>query len=116
VTILLLPLKKKFFKQRTDVVLLTGDIFHENKPSTKTLHSTIELLRKYCLGDDPVFIEILNDQREIFKNSFGRANYEDPYQSIALPIFSIHGNHDDPSREGFFISMSVLIFRLRYVV
>lgn len=27
-------------------------------------------------------------------------NYEDPYFSVGLPIFSIHGNHDDPTREG----------------
>ena len=27
-------------------------------------------------------------------------NYEDPFHSISLPVFSIHGNHDDPTREG----------------
>jgi double-strand break repair protein MRE11 len=86
--------------KQADFILLAGDLFHENKPSRRTLHSTIELLRLYCLGSDPVYIEILNDQSEIFKNTFGRANYEDPYQSVSLPIFSIHGNHDDPSREG----------------
>ena len=31
---------------------------------------------------------------------FSRVNWEDPNFNIALPIFSIHGNHDDPSREG----------------
>ncbi|CAN0429365.1 unnamed protein product, partial [Hapterophycus canaliculatus] len=31
---------------------------------------------------------------------FGHVNYEDPYFSVGLPIFSIHGNHDDPTREG----------------
>eukprot|EP01036_Dinobryon_divergens_P028379 gene28380-37312_t len=86
--------------KQADFILLAGDLFHENKPSRRTLHSTIELLRLYCLGSDPVYIEILNDQSEIFKNTFGRANYEDPYQSVSMPIFSIHGNHDDPSREG----------------
>ena len=60
----------------------------------------MELLRTYCLGEDPVFIEILNEQSELFKTSFGKVNYEDPFQSVCLPIFSIHGNHDDPSREG----------------
>ena len=25
--------------------------------------------------------------------------FQDPFQSISLPIFGIHGNHDDPSRE-----------------
>lgn len=85
---------------KADFVLLAGDMFHENKPSRRTLHCAMELLRSYCLGDDPVFIEVLNDQSEIFKSCMGRVNYEDPFQSVALPVFSIHGNHDDPSREG----------------
>lgn len=25
------------------------------------------------------------------------ANYEDPNYNVALPVFSIHGNHDDPA-------------------
>jgi len=27
-------------------------------------------------------------------------NFEDPYLSVDLPVFSIHGNHDDPCRDG----------------
>jgi len=27
-------------------------------------------------------------------------NYEDPNYNVAMPIFVIHGNHDDPSGEG----------------
>ena len=87
-------------EKKVDFVLLAGDMFHENKPTRRTLHCTMELLRKYCLGDDPVYTAILNDQKELFKASFGRVNYEDPFQSVSLPVFSIHGNHDDPSREG----------------
>lgn len=83
-----------------DFVLFAGDMFHENKPSRRTLHATMELLRIYCFGDQPIFIEVLNDQTDIFKSSMGRVNYEDPFQSVGLPVFSIHGNHDDPSREG----------------
>jgi double-strand break repair protein MRE11 len=86
--------------KNADFVLLAGDMFHENKPSRKTLHSTMELLRKYCLGEDAIYTEILNDQNEIFKANLGRVNYEDPFQSVSLPVFAIHGNHDDPSREG----------------
>ena len=80
-----------------DLVLLAGDMFHENKPSRRTLHGTIDLLRKYCFGNDSVYIEMLNEQTEVFKNRWGKVNYEDPYQAISLPVFSIHGNHDDPS-------------------
>lgn len=85
--------------RNVDFVLLAGDLFHENKPTRKTMHATLELLRKYCLGPEPVYLEILNDQREIFKSS-NKVNYEDPFYSVKLPVFSIHGNHDDPSREG----------------
>lgn len=24
-------------------------------------------------------------------------NYEDPHFNVGLPVFSIHGNHDDPA-------------------
>ena len=74
-------------------------MFHENKPSRYTMNSTIELLRKYCLGNDPIYTEILNEQSEIFKSANKTVNYEDPFYSISLPIYSIHGNHDDPTRE-----------------
>jgi double-strand break repair protein MRE11 len=35
-------------------------------------------------------------------------NYEDPFQAISLPVFAIHGNHDDPSREGIGTSLSAM--------
>lgn len=39
---------------------------------------------------------------------FGRVNYEDPNFSVGLPIFSIHGNHDDPTREGGIEALAAL--------
>lgn len=57
----------------------------------------MELLRTYCLGDRPVNLEILSDQTLAFHNKFGCVNYEDPNFNIEIPIFSIHGNHDDPA-------------------
>lgn len=30
-------------------------------------------------------------------NRFGHVNYEDPHFNVGLPVFSIHGNHDDPA-------------------
>eukprot|EP01038_Epipyxis_sp_PR26KG_P017126 gene17126-23571_t len=86
--------------KKVDLVLLAGDMFHENKPSRRTLHSSMELLRTYCLGEDDVYIEILNDQKEIFRSTLGKVNYEDPFHAVAMPVFAIHGNHDDPAREG----------------
>jgi double-strand break repair protein MRE11 len=87
-------------KSKVDFVLFAGDMFHENKPSRRTVHAAISLLRRYCLGEDPVYMEILNNQEEVFKTNGGSVNYEYPYQAVGLPVFAIHGNHDDPSREG----------------
>lgn len=28
---------------------------------------------------------------------FNHVNYQDPNINVAIPVFSIHGNHDDPS-------------------
>ena len=58
-----------YFICQVDFILLGGDLFHENKPSRKTLHSTMALLRKYCLGDKPCQLEFLSDQSVNFSNS-----------------------------------------------
>ena len=87
-------------KRHVDMVIHAGDMFHDNKPSRRTMHSALQIFREQCLGDDPVYIQCANKQEEVFKTNQGRINYEDPYHSVSLPYFAIHGNHDDPSREG----------------
>lgn len=32
--------------------------------------------------------------------SFPAVNYEDPNLNVGIPVFSIHGNHDDPQGTG----------------
>lgn len=34
---------------------------------------------------------------ESIGRAFDHVNYEDPDINVAIPVFSIHGNHDDPS-------------------
>ncbi|XP_077154552.1 double-strand break repair protein MRE11 isoform X1 [Ranitomeya variabilis] len=81
-----------------DFVLLGGDLFHDNKPSRKTLHTCMELLRKYCMGDRPVQFEVISDQSVNFSYSkFPWVNYQDDNLNISIPTFSVHGNHDDPT-------------------
>ncbi|KAM8977664.1 double-strand break repair protein MRE11 [Pelodytes ibericus] len=81
-----------------DFLLLGGDLFHDNKPSRKTLHTCIELLRKYCMGDRPIQFEVLSDQSVNFGYSkFPWVNYQDNNLNICIPVFSVHGNHDDPT-------------------
>ncbi|KAI3928299.1 hypothetical protein MKW98_023900 [Papaver atlanticum] len=84
-------------QKKVDFLLLGGDLFHENKPSRTTLVKTIEILRRYCLNDQPVQFQVVSDQTVNFANIFGHVNYEDPHFNVGLPVFTIHGNHDDPA-------------------
>lgn len=46
---------------QVDMLLLGGDLFHDNKPSRPTVVRAVQLLRQYCLGDDPIQFRILSD-------------------------------------------------------
>ncbi|XP_008486269.3 double-strand break repair protein MRE11-like, partial [Diaphorina citri] len=81
--------------QEVDMVLLGGDLFHINKPSPTTLKKCLETLRKYCIGDRSVFIDVISDPKLVMCND--HVNYMDPNLNISLPVFTINGNHDDPS-------------------
>lgn len=83
---------------QVDLILLGGDLFHDNKPSRRCLHNCITLLRKYCMGDSPIQFNILSDQTVNFNTTqFPWVNYQDENLNISIPVFSIHGNHDDPT-------------------
>ncbi|KAF6803557.1 DNA repair protein [Colletotrichum musicola] len=94
--------------QDVDMVLLGGDLFHDNKPSRKSMYQVMRSLRKNCLGMKPCELEFLSDANEVFEGAFPHVNYEDPDINISIPVFSIHGNHDDPSGEGHFCSLDLL--------
>jgi double-strand break repair protein MRE11 len=89
-------------KHDVDMVLMAGDIFHDNRPSRDTLHQTIALLREFTLGDKPVSLELMSDEMEGCAPgfSFPAVNYADPNLNVSIPVFSIHGNHDDPQGSG----------------
>ena len=100
-----------------DMVLLAGDLFHDNKPSRKSMYNVMRSLRMNCYGDKPCELEMLSDGSDVFqgyvrsymggrwlkdnyRTFFDYVNYEDPDINVAIPVFSIHGNHDDPSGVG----------------
>ncbi|KAG5189147.1 Metallo-dependent phosphatase-like protein [Tribonema minus] len=85
---------------KADFVLLAGDLFHESKPSRSCLYRTMAILRKHCMGDDPIHVKIVGEQASHFPKHFGWANYDDGNFNVGLAVFSIHGNHDDPGRDG----------------
>ncbi|KAF6235446.1 MRE11 eukaryotic DNA repair protein [Scenedesmus sp. NREL 46B-D3] len=78
-----------------DMLLLGGDLFHDNKPSRSTVIRAVELLSKYCLGDRPIRFRVISDQKQNFVS--GLVNFANPNLNIGLPVFTIHGNHDDPA-------------------
>lgn len=95
-------------ERRADMVLLTGNLFHENKPSRKAMQSAIEVLRNHCLGDGDVSMEIISDQGAAFHSSYKQVNYEDANYNVQLPVFTIHGDHDDPGGEGGLSALDLL--------
>lgn len=88
------------------MVLLAGDLFHDNKPSRKSMYQVMRSLRMNCLGEKPCELEMLSDANEVLNGD--HVNYEDPDINVSIPVFSIHGNHDDPTGEGHFCSLDLL--------
>ncbi|KAH0539081.1 Double-strand break repair protein mus-23 [Glutinoglossum americanum] len=95
-------------EQDVDMVLLAGDLFHDNKPSRKSMYQVMRSLRMNCYGEKPCELEMLSDASENFQGAFNHVNYEDPDINVAIPVFSIHGNHDDPSGEGHLCALDLL--------
>lgn len=92
---------------QVDFLLLGGDLFHENKPSRHCIYRAQTLFKRYCFGDRPIGFQIISDQKRNFPST-QTANYEDPNVNISLPVFSIHGNHDDPAGRGGLSAMDLL--------
>ncbi|KAH0550384.1 double-strand break repair protein MRE11 [Cotesia glomerata] len=85
--------------KRVDFILLGGDLFHDSTPSQNVVLRCINLLRKYCFGDRKIKFQFLSDPSEVLSNITQELNFENENLNIGLPIFTIHGNHDNPSFE-----------------
>lgn len=56
----------------------------------------IKLLQTYVLGSKQIDFQFLSNQAINFPSSLKSAvNYENENMNISIPIFTIHGNHDD---------------------
>lgn len=56
-------------EQDVDMVLLAGDLFHENNPSRKSMYQVMRSLRVNCYGEKPCELEMLSDATENFGGS-----------------------------------------------
>lgn len=52
------------------MVVLCGDLFHENKPSRKAMYQVMRSLRLNCLGERPCELEILSDQSIVSRDMY----------------------------------------------
>jgi double-strand break repair protein MRE11 len=91
-----------------DMVLQSGDLFHINKPSKKSMYHVMRTLRRTCFGDRPCELEMLSDPSAVFDDGVNSVNYEDPNLNISVPVFSISGNHDDASGAGLLSPLDLL--------
>jgi len=58
-------------EQDVDMVLLAGDLFHDNKPSRKSMYQVMRSLRMNCYGEKPCELEMLSDGSENFQGYVG---------------------------------------------
>ncbi|KAI9488966.1 Metallo-dependent phosphatase-like protein [Zychaea mexicana] len=94
---------------KVDFILLGGDLFHHSQPSLYCLRHVIGLIRQHCFGDKPCEFNICSDQSINFQSRFQQgANVYDPNLNVSIPIFTIHGNHDDPVGNGNLSAMDLL--------
>lgn len=92
-----------------DMILQSGDLFHLNKPSKKSMYQVMKSLRSTLMGDKPCELELLSDPSQVFQyNEFTNVNYEDPNLNVSIPMFAISGNHDDSSGDQLLTPMDLL--------
>lgn len=49
-----------------------------------------------------------NNKKQTNNNRPKHVNFEDPNLNVSIPIFAIHGNHDDPAGKGNLAALDVL--------
>ncbi len=55
-------------ERNVDMILLGGDLFHDNKPTRNTLVRALDLITRYCLNDKQVPFQVVSDPAQNFAN------------------------------------------------
>ncbi|PFH31363.1 Mre11 DNA-binding domain-containing protein [Besnoitia besnoiti] len=124
-------------KLNVDFLLHGGDLFDDNRPSRTTMYRTFCLLRRFCLGGGAVRFEVLpgaceassqasktktcrDEGSEKGRDAAGHAppaavdsfrfglNFLNENINICMPIFAMHGNHDDPGEQSHLSPLDLL--------
>jgi double-strand break repair protein MRE11 len=64
---------------------------------------------KHCMGDRPCVVDPVDVTAMALPGEAEPiVNYQDPNINISLPVFIIHGNHDDPCGQGQYSALDIL--------
>jgi double-strand break repair protein MRE11 len=63
---------------------------------------------RYLAGKTILFQVFEITFKHHFCRMFNHVNYDDPDINVAIPVFSIHGNHDEPTGHEFYCALDVL--------
>ncbi|CAD7972765.1 unnamed protein product [Amoebophrya sp. A25] len=80
---------------KVDMILHSGDLFDENRPSRNTMFRTFNLMSTYLFGDRTIPISVTHVD-EHANLAAADINFYNPNYNVSIPMFMIHGNHDDP--------------------
>jgi double-strand break repair protein MRE11 len=97
---------QKSIDQACDFLLLGGDLFHEHNPSKYTLNRTFDMFDRHIIGQRVHNFTTISTPVPL--------NYFRDDINIRMPIFIVHGNHDDPSLDTNLSAVS-LVHTTKYV-
>lgn len=65
----------------------------------------MNIIREYCMGNKKIKFRALNRRDSSNINGY---NWEIGDVNVSIPLFGIHGNHDDPGEEGLLSPLDIL--------
>lgn len=81
-----------------DFILLGGDLFHMNRPSSNIEHKCIKIIRQHMNAPAKRGVSFKRVKGNFSHfHKINHANFEDDNLNVPYPIMTIHGNHDDPT-------------------